>query len=86
MQVSVELTEGGLRIHIQCEKRPRVLADIMDFLESSGMNVDQVSIAYQEDSQFVFDCLGSKVWPYVLENCVLPSPCKYVVFNVQWKC
>ncbi|KAG0565060.1 hypothetical protein KC19_8G160400 [Ceratodon purpureus] len=59
--VSVELTEGGLRIHIQCEKRPRVLADIMDFLESSGMNVDQVSIAYQEDSQFVFDCLGSKV-------------------------
>ena len=61
MQVEVVRTEEGLRIHIQCEKRPHVLADIMEMLESSGMSVDQVSIAYHEDSQFVFDCVGSQV-------------------------
>ncbi|KAG0609093.1 hypothetical protein M758_8G156800 [Ceratodon purpureus] len=59
--VEVVRTEEGLKIHIQCEKRPRVLADIMELLESSGMNVEQISIVYQDDSQFVFDCVGSEL-------------------------
>lgn len=50
-----------MKIHMECVKRPRVLADIMEMLESSGMNVEEVSIAYDEDSQFVFDCVGSEV-------------------------
>jgi hypothetical protein len=52
-----------LKIHMECVKRPHVLADIMEMLESSGMNVEEVSIAYDEDSQFVFDCVGSEVEP-----------------------
>lgn len=61
LQVEVEGTEEGLRIHIECEKRPRVLAEIMEFLESSGLNVEEVSIDYHEDSHFSFDCVGSEV-------------------------
>jgi (p)ppGpp synthase/HD superfamily hydrolase len=57
----VRTEEGSLKIHMECVKRPHVLADIMEMLESSGMNVEEVSIAYDEDSQFVFDCVGSEV-------------------------
>lgn len=71
MQVEVVGNEEGFRIHIECERRPRVLADIMEMLESSGMSVEQVSIAYREDSQFVFDCLGSEVCAELLPICVL---------------
>lgn len=59
--IEVVGSEGVLRIHVECERRPHVLANIMEFLESTGMNADQVSIAYHGESQFVFDCVGSEV-------------------------
>ena len=67
VQIEVVGSEGVLRIHVECERRPHVLANIMEFLESTGMNADQVSIAYHGESQFVFDCVGSEVKPELLK-------------------
>lgn len=57
--VEVVRTEQGLNIHIECVKRPGLLVDIMELLESSGLNVEQASIICQE--HLIFDGLGSEV-------------------------
>lgn len=52
-------TKEGLKIHIECEKRPGLLRDIMELLESRGLNVEKASVAF--DEHFVLDCVGSEV-------------------------
>lgn len=57
--VEVVQTQGRLKIHVECEKRSGLLVDIMEVLESSGLNVEQASITCQE--HLVFDGVGSEV-------------------------
>ncbi|XP_073390971.1 transcription factor ICE1-like isoform X1 [Physcomitrium patens] len=58
-QVEVMSTKEGLKIHIECEKRPGLLRDIMELLESRGLNVEKASVAF--DEHFVLDCVGSEI-------------------------
>lgn len=58
-QVEVVSTGAGLRIRVDCDKRPSLLADIMKVLESRGLNVEEASVAFEE--RFVLDCVGSVV-------------------------
>lgn len=57
--VEVMSTKEGLKIHIECEKRPGLLRDIMELLESRGLNVEKASVAF--DEHFVLDCVGSEI-------------------------
>lgn len=57
--MEVVQTQGRLKIHVECEKRSGLLVDIMEVLESSGLNVEQASITCQE--HLVFDGVGSEV-------------------------
>lgn len=57
-QVKVRRTKEGLNIHIECDKRPGLLVDIMELLESRGLNMEQASIVCVE--QLVFDGIGSE--------------------------
>ncbi|XP_024360345.1 transcription factor SCREAM2 [Physcomitrium patens] len=56
--VKVRRTKEGLNIHIECDKRPGLLVDIMELLESRGLNMEQASIVCVE--QLVFDGIGSE--------------------------
>lgn len=58
-RVEVVSTGAGLRIRVDCDKRPSLLADIMKVLESRGLNVEEASVAFEE--RFVLDCVGSVV-------------------------
>lgn len=57
--MEVVRTDEGLKIHIECHKRPGLLVEIMELLESCGLNVEEASIACQE--HLVFDGIGSEV-------------------------
>jgi len=58
-RVEVVSTRAGLRIHVECDKRPSLLADIMKVLEARGLNVEGAGVAFEE--RFVLDCVGSLV-------------------------
>lgn len=58
-RVEVVSTRAGLRIHVECDKRPSLLADIMIVLEARGLNVEGAGVAFEE--RFVLDCVGSLV-------------------------
>lgn len=71
-------TRAGLRIHVECDKRPSLLADIMKVLEARGLNVEGAGVAFEE--RFVLDCAGSLVHTqnhahsimialYIIERC-----------------
>lgn len=51
--------EEGLKIHIECCKVLGLLVEIMELLESCGLNVEQASIACQD--HLVFDGIGCEV-------------------------
>lgn len=57
--VEVVRIEEGLKIHIECCKVPGLLVEIMELLESCGLNVEQASIACQD--HLVFDGIGCEV-------------------------
>ncbi|XP_024356358.1 transcription factor SCREAM2 [Physcomitrium patens] len=57
--VEIVRTEEGLKIHIECDKRPGLLVEIMELLESRGLNVEQASIACVD--QLVFDGISSEI-------------------------
>lgn len=57
--MEVVSTRAGLRIHVECDKRPSLLADIMKVLEARGLNVEGAGVAFEE--RFVLDCVGSLV-------------------------
>lgn len=40
--------DEGLKIHIECDKRPGLLVDIMELLELNGLNLEQANIACLE--------------------------------------
>lgn len=67
--VEVVRIEEGLKIHIECWKVPGLLVEIMELLESYGLNVEQASIACQD--HLVFDGIGSEV--EVSDGCRLSS-------------
>lgn len=49
----------GLKIYIECEKWLGLLWDIMELLELRGLNVEKVSVVF--DEYFVLDCVGLEV-------------------------
>lgn len=69
--VDVVRSDKGLKIHIECHKKPGLLVEIMELLETCGLNVEQASIACQE--HLVFDGIGSEVEGNDATNCKLSS-------------
>jgi len=79
--VEVVSTRAGLRIRVECDKRAGLLADIMKVLEARGLNVEEVSVAFEE--RFVLDCVGSLVQTQILQSPDRPVAAPYVVVTVR---
>ncbi|XP_024358924.1 transcription factor ICE1 [Physcomitrium patens] len=56
--VEVGRNEKGLKIYVECNNTSGLLVDILNLLESSGMNVEQARISCQE--VLFLECLGLK--------------------------